>query len=125
MQIFRAIKQFFFPYTSENTPKLAPPPSGTVTHVSQKKTTPPLHKRRVEPGCEFYLKDGKEAATIQELYELLQTVPPEIILDHMTGDQNDFAVWIHDCLHASGIASIIESTRTKDELMYILRETCK
>ena len=54
----------------------------------------------------FYLCNGREIKDLSELADALKSIPPEIFMQHVNPEKNDFAAWIapHDALLADLLA---------------------
>ena len=73
----------------------------------------------VPSGNYFKFSDGREAKSLEELYNIISTSPPEVFSEHVNGSKNDFADWIRNCVLHVALADKLAPVRTAEEYFRI------
>jgi len=74
----------------------------------------------VPSGNYFKFSDGREAKTLEELYIIISTSPPNVFSEHVNGSKNDFADWIRHCVLHVALADKLAPVRNSEEYFRIL-----
>lgn len=74
----------------------------------------------IDPGKYFFLHEGGELKSLEELYIELQTMEPRVFEHHVNAERNDFANWIRDVMGDRYLAHKLSTVTSKDEIMKLL-----
>lgn len=81
-----------------------------------------LEQYNAQPNQWFHLQDGSTIKSLAELKEALANMPNDVFKFH-TGDHgNDFVSWIKAVFRLKELASKIEQSKTKEEMIHELEE---
>jgi hypothetical protein len=79
-------------------------------------------ERKVAPGQEFVLTDGRMLASLLDLRVALRTMPETVFRAHVNPTKNDFASWVRGALQDGEIGKEIGKLHLKGDLeMYLQR----
>ncbi|MEM4268009.1 MAG: hypothetical protein QXK37_04230 [Candidatus Woesearchaeota archaeon] len=70
----------------------------------------------------FWLCNGKPIPTIKDLLSELRMMNEEIFRAHVTPEKNDFASWIRHTWNESGLATLLDASKSRKEHIQILSE---
>ncbi len=73
-----------------------------------------------QPDKRFFLHEGGELASLEDLFTELQSMKPHVFQHHVNADKNDFAVWVRDVMQDRFLAKNMVFAKTKDDLMKLL-----
>ena len=68
----------------------------------------------------FFLHEGGELKSLEELYVELPTMEPRVWEHHVNGERNDFANWVRDVIGDRYLAHKISTVTSKDGLQKLL-----
>jgi len=61
----------------------------------------------------FRLCSGKTLKNLKDLKRYVKEMPDEVYNYHVTGDKNDFAFWLKNCLELGQLAKSLNGVKTK------------
>jgi len=76
----------------------------------------------LKPDKYFWLSNGKPIKDLNELSEVLKTIPKEVFENHVTKDKNDFSNWIKDVLKSDSLAKEIKDAKTAEKMQKYVDE---
>lgn len=96
------------------------------TQDSVKEKTSPANSYHeniyLQPHERFYLKDGKVASSLRDLYYILKDISDDTFYHHVSIERNDFANWVRDVLKQYSIAKEISNIYSRRELIEFLKD---
>ena len=81
--------------------------------------------KRLSPKEYFYLDNGFILKSIEELYHTISLMEKELYNHHVTKDKNDFANWIYNVFEDKELGMNLMNSKSKDEMMKVLKKHIK
>jgi F0F1-type ATP synthase assembly protein I len=79
----------------------------------------------VKPENYFWLKDGRQIKSLEELSSVLKNISKDVFSHHVNDAKNDFASWINDVFKNKVLAKEIRSKKTPEEIVLCLKRRKK
>jgi hypothetical protein len=73
-----------------------------------------------DPQKYFFLHEGGELKSLEELFIELQAMEPRVWEHHVNAERNDFANWVRDVMGDRYLAHKISNVTAKDDLLKLL-----
>jgi hypothetical protein len=65
----------------------------------------------------FYFADGSYAENLEQLYQRIRGLETRLLLKHLTGGKNDFALWVRHVVRDEELASRLERCKTPSQTL--------
>lgn len=79
--------------------------------------------QNVSEEYSFYLKDGRIIRNLKELLDILKNIDKGTFKHHVNANKNDFSNWIKDVLNEHELAEKIKKSKSKEEMIKILKDS--
>ena len=70
----------------------------------------------------FVFHNGRRAHTAEDLLQIIEEGPAELLDEHLTHSRNDFATWAEHALHEPSLAHALRAAKDKDSTMHALKK---
>lgn len=81
--------------------------------------------RRLPEHKKFFTVHGKKATTLADLKTILVEMSESEFGHHVSGNKNDYAVWVRDILHKDSLANRLEKVSNKDDFIHLVTDELK
>lgn len=76
----------------------------------------------MEPDKAFYCRDGKVARSLDDLTQILTSMPEDEFSHHVNEYKNDFANWIEHVLGERDLADTLRKAQSRQEIIFTVNE---
>ncbi|HIH38208.1 hypothetical protein J4460_06415 [Candidatus Woesearchaeota archaeon] len=77
-------------------------------------------KLRAPAANSFFLCDGAELKTLEDLEKALDSMPDWIFSHHVTAERNDFATWIKDVYGEEDFATQVSAQKDRTKMQVVI-----